>query len=245
MAATSQTFHPDWRDWIAKKLRHRIKRDKKREPGRPYLMRSLDKFERLVPHLRQRHEVVFQLEDVCDLVNAEEDVERWTPNVASRFLHYLTDIGVLNIRYAGRSGNAFRLLKNLAIAPDPSRQSGTARIAPLDPREAEKVLRPTSDHIDPEVEFDPMPAPSPANPVVVPDETVELDGTAVLAAIDTITANLGAINLNFRTELTGSAAGVAYDAQATISKAMTDLQRLRQAVLRGDGTPLQEIMDGD
>ena len=95
-----------------------------------------------------------------------------------------------------------------------------------------------------------MPAtPPPANPVVIPNETVELDGAAVLAAIDKIHENLGAINgainLSLRTDLTREQTGNGYNTQEAISRAMSDLQRLRQGVLRGDGTPLQEILDGE
>jgi len=247
------SFHPDWRDWIAKKLRRKIKREKRREPARPYLMRSLDKFERLVPHLSLKEETCFQLEAVCDLVNKEGDDEVWSLNSASRFLHYLDDIGILSLRYAGRSGNAISLLKNLAVAPDPSRQSGAGQIPRPKPKIQGEKKEEAAPSIPREVEFDPMPA-SPANmnpprcyapEPADPEETVELDGGAVLAAIDQITERLGAINLSFRTELSSDAAAVAYTAQTVISQAMTDLQRLRTAVQRGDGAPLAEILDGE
>lgn len=242
----SRHFHPDWRDWIAKKLRVKLKREQKREPARPYLMRSIDKFKTLTPHLRMRSEKTLQLEEICKIVNRPGDDEVWSPNSASRFLRYLADVGVISYRYAGRRGNGIKLLKNLAVAPDPSRQSGTGQIprpvpGPDGDNEGESSLIPQ------EVEFDPMPAsPAPMNRLLEPDlavdETVELDGAVLLSAIDRITENLGNINLSFRTELTGAQAATAYDAQTTISKAMSDLQRLRQAVLRGDGTPLQEIL---
>ena len=234
---TKTVFHRDWRDWISQKLRVMISRTKERQPSRPYLGRSLDKFERFVPKLSQQAERTFELEEVCRMVNHPGDEELWSSSSASKFLHYLEGIGVIKIRYAGRSGNAYRLLKNFALAPDPSRQ-GTVRIprAELTPaRDKEE-----ESNVLPEVEFDAMPA----TPVNAPDETVELDGAVMLAAIDRITDNLGGVSLNFRTDLTGPQASVAYTAQNIVSKAMADLSRLRTAVLRGDGTPLQEILNG-
>jgi len=227
-----------------------IGRTQERQPSRPYLGRSLDKFELFVPHLAQATETVFQLEDVCVLVNNTDDEERWSPSSASKFLHYLTGIGVIEIRQAGRSGNGYRLLVDFSVAPDPSRRGRTERIARAE-LETEGDKKTPDTEIPTVVELDAMPATPEAAPVGCyaaeksPDEIVELDGTALMAAIDQITRNLGAIDLDFRTELTGAPAAVAYSVQNKISKAMADLQRLRTAVQRGDGTPLQEILSGD
>ncbi len=238
------TFHRDWRDWISQKLRAMIARTQERQPSRPYLGRSLDKFERFVPHLEQTSEIVFQLEDVCLLVNSPDDEERWSSSAASKFLHYLSGVGVIEIRQAGRAGNGYRLLKNFALAPDPSRQSGTGRI----PR-ADLVNEEDSDMPE-EVELEAMPVPGTAfmedlEPVEPLREVTELDGDVVMAAINQISANLGSISLDFRMELDGAPAAVAYTAQHKISKAMSDLHRLRSAIQRGDGTPLQQILSGD
>lgn len=115
MAIEVSPFHRDWRDWISQKLRVMIGRTQDRQPSRPYLGRSLDKFELFVPHLAQATETVFQLEDVCVLVNNTDDEEQWRPSSASKFLHYLTGIGVIEIRQAGRSGNAYRLLVDFSV----------------------------------------------------------------------------------------------------------------------------------
>jgi hypothetical protein len=238
------TFHRDWRDWISQKLRTMIARSQERQPSRPYLGRSLDKFERFVPHLDQITEIIFQLEDVCVLVNSDDDEERWAPSAASKFLHYLTGIGVIEIRQAGRAGNGYRLLKNFALAPDPSRQSGTGRI----PRADLVVEGDKNIEIPKEVELDPMPAPELAPMEAAdPEETseiVELDGDILMSAINQISANLGSISLDFRKTLDDAPAAVAYTAQNKISKAMADLHRLRSAIRRGDGTPLQKILAG-
>jgi hypothetical protein len=231
------TFHRDWRDLISQKLRDKIGREQDRAPSRPYLGRSLDKFERFVPHLRQKTEVTFQLEDVCRLVNQPGDTERWSPNSASRFLHYLASIGIIEIRYAGRQGNGFRLLKNFSVAPDPSRQSGTGRIVRPEP-EPEGDKGEETNTVIPSEEEKPMPAQA-------SEETVELDGDAVLASIDQIAENLNAINLDFRTSLSGPHAAEVYAAENKISKAKADLHRLRTAVRRGDGTPLEAILNGE
>ena len=217
-------FHPDWRDWLSSALRKRLKRDTGREPSRPYLMRSIDKFARLVPHLNMRVEIARKLETVCEMVNKEGDLETWTNGSAARFLRYLKDIDVIEMRYAGKSGNALRLLKDFSVAPDPSRQSSRTSRQPA-----------------PKVEVDPMPAaPAPANPT---EETVELDGTVMLSAIDLIAERLGKISLKFRASLSGAQAAEVYAAEATISEAVADLHLFRSAVTRGDGSSLQEILD--
>ena len=249
----STTFHRDWRDLISEKLRVKIKREQARGPSRPYLGRSLDKFERFVPHLFLEDETVFQLEDVCTLVNAPGDEELWTPGSASKFLHYLAAVGVITIRQAGRTGNAYTLCHDYAVAPNRSRQSGSGQISRPEPQPEGDKEEVNITVIPREVEFENMPtAPLPEitacyapESVKDPEDVVELESAAMLAAIDRITENLGTISLNFRTELTGEAGVTAYRAQDEISKAMADLQRLRSAVSRGDGTPLQEILDRD